>query len=211
MYVAERHSLEEIQQLAKQQGKGDARTRVQLQAIVLAKQGRSAPDVAQTLGQSRRTIQQWVHDYNQGGVEALQDRRGPGHARGNHRYLTSDQEQWVRKCLDDAGMPHARTRGNDNGDGNDHTSSTLRAIDVQQIIEQHFGVVYQLGGIYALLHRLGYSWLMPRPRHPHADVAAQELFKKTPRAASIASHDSIRASVSASGSRTKPASASRER
>src|SRR5687768_9597528 len=80
MHIAERHSLEQIQQLAKEQA--DARARVQLQAIVLAKQGRSAPDVARTLGQGRRTVQQWVHDYNRGGVEALQDRRGPGHARG---------------------------------------------------------------------------------------------------------------------------------
>jgi transposase len=211
MHVAERLSLEEIQQLAK--GQADARTRVQLQAIVLATQGRSAPDVARTLGQGRRTVQQWVHDYNRGGVEALHDRRGPGHARGNHRYLTPDQEQWVRQRLDDSGVIHAdsHTTTTTTTTTSRSSTSTLRATDVKRIIEQHFGVVYQLGGIYALLHRLGYSWLMPRPRHPHADVVAQELFKKTPRAASTASRSNIPASGRASGSRTRPASVSRAR
>jgi len=41
-------------------------------------------------------------------------------------------------------------------------------------------VRYALSGLYGLLHRLGYSWLVPRPRHPKADPAAQAAFKKTP-------------------------------
>lgn len=209
MHVAERHSLEQIQELAKEQV--NARTRVQLQVIVLAKQGRSAPEVGRVLGQSRRTVQQWVHDYNRGGIQALQDRRGPGHARGNHRYLTPDQEQWVRQHLDDAVAPGNSISSSSSSSSLSSTTSTLRAIDVQRIIEQHFGVVYQLGGIYALLRRLGYSWLMPRPRHPHGDPVAQELFKKTPRAASRALPHSIPVNRSACGSRTRLASASRAR
>jgi len=38
---------------------------------------------------------------------------------------------------------------------------------------------YRLSGVYALLHRLGYRCLMPRPRHPKADSQAQEAFKKS--------------------------------
>jgi hypothetical protein len=45
-------------------------------------------------------------------------------------------------------------------------------------IEQRFGKVYSLNGVYQLLHRLGYNDLMPRPRHPDADPAALEAFKK---------------------------------
>ena len=45
-------------------------------------------------------------------------------------------------------------------------------------IEKQFGTIYSLTGAYDLLHRLGYSWLMPRPRHAKASKEAQEEFKK---------------------------------
>ena len=41
-----------------------------------------------------------------------------------------------------------------------------------------FGVVYSLTGAYDLLHRLGFSWLMPRPRHAKASKEVQDEFKK---------------------------------
>ncbi|WP_390625425.1 helix-turn-helix domain-containing protein [Paludisphaera soli] len=33
-------------------------------------------------------------------------------------------------------------------------------------------------GVYPPLHRLGYSCLDPRPRHPRSDPAAREEFEK---------------------------------
>ena len=50
---------------------------------------------------------------------------------------------------------------------------------LRERIEQRFGKVYSLNGVYKLLHRLGYNDLMPRPRHPDADPAALAAFKKT--------------------------------
>ena len=55
---------------------------------------------------------------------------------------------------------------------------TLRGKDVQRILEQEFGQLRSLNAIYALLHRLGFSSLVPRPQHPQADPDAQEEFKK---------------------------------
>ena len=50
---------------------------------------------------------------------------------------------------------------------------------LREKIQQRFNVIYSLDGVYKLLHRLGYNDLMPRPRHPDADPAAVEAFKKT--------------------------------
>ena len=50
--------------------------------------------------------------------------------------------------------------------------------DVRRILEKEFGVLMKLSAVYGLLHRLGYSRLCPRPRHPQADPAAREVFKK---------------------------------
>jgi transposase len=158
MRVAEHHAGEALQTLAK--GQDDARLRVQLQAIVLAKQKKTAPDIAKNLGHSRRTVQQWVHDYNLGGIEGLADKRG-----GNHRYLTEEQEQQLRERLNAGPIPE---------DG----VCSLRAADVRSIIQKEFGKVYKPSGIYDLLHRLDYSYLCPRPRHPQSSQEAQDDFKK---------------------------------
>jgi transposase len=50
--------------------------------------------------------------------------------------------------------------------------------DVRKILEAEFGVLLKLSAVYDLLRRLGYGRLCPRPRHPDADPAAREAFKK---------------------------------
>jgi transposase len=55
---------------------------------------------------------------------------------------------------------------------------TLRSEDIRCILQQEFGVLRKLSSVYHLLHSLGYSSLVPRPRHVQADAARQELFKK---------------------------------
>ena len=52
----------------------------------------------------------------------------------------------------------------------------LRGKDVCRIIEQEFGVVHTLGGIYDVLRRLGYSSLVPRPRHRKNEPPAMQRF-----------------------------------
>lgn len=165
MFVADRHTFAELQQLARRQK--EPRPRLGLQAVVLAKEGRTAKQIAHALGLGLRTAQQYVQDYNTGGVEALRDKRTGEHDRGRHHHLAPEQEQWLCQRLDAGPLPE---------DG----VCSLRGADVRRIIEQKAGVLYSLSGVYDLLHRLGCSCLMPRPRHPKADPAAQEAFKKTP-------------------------------
>ena len=50
--------------------------------------------------------------------------------------------------------------------------------DIRRILEQEFAARYTLDGVYKLLHRLGYSDLMPRPQHPETHPEAQEFFKE---------------------------------
>src|SRR6476660_10655120 len=78
MYVVDRDSLERLQEAAKQCRKTHAWPRVQ--ALILAKQGDTAPDIARALGVSRRAVQAWVAAYNRGGLDALPDRPHPGRA-----------------------------------------------------------------------------------------------------------------------------------
>ena len=51
----------------------------------------------------------------------------------------------------------------------------------QVSLVKEFEARYSLSGVYALLHRLKLSNLVPRPQHPDSDAAAQAAFKKSTR------------------------------
>ena len=144
----------------------DAKQRDRYRAALLALGGRDGrelyrEEIAATLGRSRQFVDEWVGRYRTGGIDALRPKRQPGRA----RRLDAEQERQLCEQLD-AGPGEASGR------------SAFTGRDVQDLVARHFGKSYSLNGAYKLLHRLGYSWLMPRPRHPKADPAAEEAFKK---------------------------------
>ncbi|UCD30412.1 MAG: winged helix-turn-helix domain-containing protein [Planctomycetota bacterium] len=183
MHVANHHTIAELKRLI--QSASDARQLLRLQVVLLAKQGRTAPQIAESLFVSRRNLQDWVYRYNAHGLEGLKDRRQGG----NQRKIGDEQEQQVRDYLDQGQLPSGGVR---------------RGEDLRAWIHKRFGVLYSLPGTYDLLHRLGYSCLVPRPRHKDADPQVQSTFKKTPRLRSSKSLKNTPRNASKSGSRTKP-------
>src|SRR5512144_2725256 len=159
MYVEGHQTLEYLQGLA--QTIPEKRIWRRFRAVILAKQGRTAADSAQSLGCSRRAVKNWVAQYNRGGVAALRERPHPGRP----RRLAPDQYPRLKERLDAPPRP-------EDGVG------TLRGLDVQRILEQEFGAVLGLQAVYDLLHRPNYSSLMPRPRHAQANPEVQEFFKE---------------------------------
>jgi transposase len=159
MYVEGHQTLEHLQGLA--QTIPQKRVWRRFQAVILAKQGRTAADIAQSLGCSLRAVKNWVAQYNRGGVAALRERPHPGRP----RRLAPDQYPRLTERLDAPPRP-------EDGVG------TLRGLDVRRILEQEFGVVLGLQAVYDLLHRLDYSSLMPRPQHEQADPEVQEFFQE---------------------------------
>ena len=133
-----------------------------LQFVVMAQKGLEGAEIAALMGESLSTVERWIRRYNAEGIEGLADRARPG----KPPTLPRDQEQAFCDRLE---------AGPTETDG----VSVFRGWNIQQILEAEFGATYSLDGIYALLHRLGYSWLCPRPVHEHADHEAQEAFKKT--------------------------------
>ena len=56
--------------------------------------------------------------------------------------------------------------------------ATFYGLDLKRILEVEFGVLLSLQGVYDLLHRHGFSSLMPRPQHKDADEELQAIFKE---------------------------------
>ena len=159
MRVEPHHTLEELRAAVQRVPDADERDRIRM--VLHAKEGQTGAAIAQRLGYTDRAVRKWIRRYNEGGLEGLRDLPRSGRP----RHLDAAKEEEVRRRLDAGAQPR---------DG----VCTLRGEDVRRILEEEFGARYSLGGAYVVLHRLGYSSLVPRPRHPEADTAAQEEFEK---------------------------------
>jgi len=152
------HHLEEL--VARE---SHAKQRDRYRAVLLvASEQLEGDEIAKRLGRSPRFVDEWVSRYRRGGINALQPRKQPG----RRPKLTVEQEQKLKQRLD------AGARKEDG-------VCTLRGRDIVKIIEEEFGVIHTLGGIYDVLRRIGYSSLVPRPRHRKNDPLAMEQFTTT--------------------------------
>jgi transposase len=134
---------------------------VRFQAVVLAQAGRTAPDIAEALGASRRAVQQWVARYNDGGPDSLCERPHTGRP----PRLPAEQVEHLKRRLNEPPRP-------------DDGVCVLRGADIRRVLENEFGVHLSLRGVYLLLDRIGYSSLMPRPQHKDSDDELQAIFKE---------------------------------
>lgn len=145
----------------------DAKQRDRYRVVLLAGEGLGEQpelereQIARTVGRSRQFVDQWVGRYRRNGIEALTPKRQPG-----AKPKLTEQEQQQLCAMLEAG-PEA-------GEG----IAAFNGPIIRERIQERFGKLYSLPGVYALLHRLGYNDLMPRTTHPDTDPAALEAFKK---------------------------------
>jgi transposase len=157
--VAEHHTLDQLQDLA--HTISQKRDWKRVQAVLLAKRGWTASHIATSLSCSLRAVKNWVAQDNCGGIEALRERPRSGRPRS----LSPEHYPRLRQRLEAPPRPE---------DG----VCALRAADVRRILQQEFGVLLGRQAVYDLLHRLGYSDLMPRPHHEEANPEVQESFQE---------------------------------
>jgi len=160
MNVKTHHTLKELQKLYHTQD--NARLARRIHGVYLACKGLTCPQIMEITGSSRRTIQQWIHKYNSGAIDALKDSPRPGQP----VKLSREKEFAFCKRIE---------AGPSKEDG----VAALNGPAIQRILEKEFGASYSLWGIYHLLNRLGYSCLCPRPQHEKANPQLQDQFKKT--------------------------------
>lgn len=143
----------------------DAKASRRMLAIALVLEGSDRTTAAKTCGMDRQTLRDWVHRYNAEGIEGLSNRRSAGPT----PFLSPEQKAELAQIVRDGPDPVA--------DG----VVRWRRIDLKRKIEDRFGVVMHERTVGKQLAALGFRRLSVRPRHPKADPAAQEAFKKTSR------------------------------
>ena len=139
----------------------DGRVRARMLAMLHLAQGHTVAQTAGRYALGKSVLYGWIRRHDGEGVEGLRDRPRSGQP----QRLAREHEQAFLRRLHEGPPP-------------DSGLAAWRGEDFRALLREEFGAEYSLSGVYALLHRLGQSSLVPRPRHPDSDPAAQESFKK---------------------------------
>lgn len=133
--------------------KGEGDISWKLQAIKSAKE-HGITQVSDIFGISRVTLNEWIAAYKAEGMEGLKLKPG----RGRKPIITAQEEFIIAKWLE-------------------HDSSiTGKALILK--IKKELGKDIKKTAANELMHRLGFSYITPRPKHHKQKKGAQELFKK---------------------------------
>ncbi len=121
---------------------------------------RQASEIAAVLAVSTSLVHKVIFLYNREGPKALETQIPGGRY---HATLTLQEEETFLAPF------FARAEAGE--------LATIK--EIHQAFESHVGKAVHATTIYRLLDRHRWRKLMPRPRHPKADLQAQEHFKKT--------------------------------
>lgn len=136
------------------------RLRLRYLALAHFQEGHSRTDIAKFLKVSRTSVNKWISQYHKNGLEGLTDKKTTG------RPLRLSEEQCEQL------INHVKETAKSNAGGR------LIGTDIQSYIADNFKFHYHLSSVYKLLHRLGFSWITSRSKHPKQSIEAQEDFKK---------------------------------
>ncbi len=134
-----------------------------LLALALVLDGHSRTEAAALSGMDRQTLRDWVHRYNDFGLEGLKSRLSPGRAPA----LSEQQMAELRELVIQGPDPAI------------HKVVRWRCVDLQAEVARRFSVEVHENTIGRWLHELGLTRLQPRPVHPQKDPEAEAAFKKT--------------------------------
>ena len=129
-----------------------------LLAIAMILDGVSRLDAARQAGMDRQTLRDWVHRYNEAGIQGLASRKAPGAT----AKLTQAQMAELRELV--IAGPDRKV----------HKVIRWRCVDLRAEVAKRFAVTVPERTIGKWLRKLKLTQLQPRPHHPKKDAAAQE-------------------------------------
>jgi transposase len=151
-----------VRRLADRLKQADSHTQYQrIQCVLIrATLGSSAAQIAQLLGWSTATVHVMHSRWAKEGESIFDVKRRGGR---RHQHLTPEQEKELLAPF----VQRAEAGG------------MLGVTEIVQAYRERCGQEVARSTVYRLLQRHGWRKVMPRPRHPKADVAAPAAFKTT--------------------------------
>ena len=186
--------IKELRRRARAEKSG--RVAARLFAIANVLSGMSREMSARLAGMERQTLRDWVHRFNDRGVEGLRDLPHTGRP----AELGKDAQQ--KLCARVSTGPEPEKDG----------LARWRCVDLKAWLQQEYGVSYHENSVSRILRKLGFVRMSVRPAHPESDPAVMEDFKKTlPRKSRKPFPQARKTRSSNSGFKTKRGSARKAR
>jgi transposase len=158
LILSDRPTIARLADRLKRAGSHAEYQRIQC-VLIRATLGSSAAQIAQLLGWSTATVHVLHSRWSKEG-DAIFDLRGRGGR--HHQHLSPEQEQHLLAPF----VERAQAGG------------MLTVAEIQRAYQEQLGREVAPSTVYRLLDRHGWRKVVPRPRHPKADIAAQAAFKK---------------------------------
>ena len=140
--------------------RGQHKHGIRLLALWKLQSGMSETQLCTLIGKTHKTIRLWRRLYEAGGIDALLSIKI-----GRGRKAHIDHKSIIEDAIEHLSRQQKGGR--------------LRAQDLVDYFAQEKQITYSLSGMYHVLHRLGFSWITSRSKHPKQDLDAIEDFKKT--------------------------------
>ncbi|MGA3325874.1 MAG: helix-turn-helix domain-containing protein [Terriglobia bacterium] len=135
-----------------------------LHGVLLVAQGATCPEVSRLLGDSPRTVENWVRRFEAQGLAGLTEGQRSGRPRRLSEAQLRELDGALRQTPRDLGLTGTLWDG-----------KTLSAW-----IEQRFQVQLRVRQCQRLFRQRGFRLRKPRPLIAHADLEQQKTHKKTP-------------------------------
>lgn len=133
-------------------------------AVLLHLEGQTQQEIADILHRTRKTIGEYIHSYQDGGLSEL----ALDHSPGKPRTLTPEQEQHVAEMLKNQ-LP---------SDVGFEAKSTWTLKLIAAYVEREFGQTFSEKGISRVLQRLGFSYTKATYTLASADPDEQAFFQE---------------------------------
>ena len=146
-----------------------------LHGVLLIAQGLTCPQVGTLLGDSARTVVNWVQRFESLGFAGLSDGERPGRPRRLDEAQLTRVEAALRDRPSQFGLPTEMWDG-----------PTLSAF-----VSRELGVSLKVRQCQRLFRQLGFRLRKPRPQVAQADPELQAAHKKTPRLGAKRHHRSV--------------------
>lgn len=152
---------EGLRKLARRSTDGYKASRIFAIADIL--EGLSREESAKRNGMSRQTLSDWVHRYNEEGIEGLKNRK-----RGGRPALINPEVQEHLKEVLVAGP-----------DPEKDAVIRWRIVDLQAWLKHEHRVECGQEAVRRMVHKLGFRKMTARPQHPKQSPEVIEAFKET--------------------------------
>jgi transposase len=137
-----------------------------LHGVLLVAQGMSCLEVSRLLGDAPRTVEYWVHRFEDKGLAGLVE----GERSGRPRRLNDKQLEEINSALRQTPGSVGITRGLWDGKG------------LAAFVKKRYGVTLGVRQCQYMFKSFGFRLRKPRSLIARADPELQEAYKKTPRA-----------------------------